>query len=93
MRQHRRADEKLFIDDASRPYFPDAAQHCRRRPSAVRRERCGFAGCQGRDMSLPQTTNSAQLMQTCSAQGWEQLDHSALVKAIELIAAHPAAGL
>jgi 2-hydroxy-3-oxopropionate reductase len=44
-------------------------------------------------MSLPQTTNSAQLMQTCSAQGWEQLDHSALVKAIELIAAHPAAGL
>ena len=42
-------------------------------------------------VSLPQTAGAAQLMQACSAQGWDQLDHSALVKALELMAAHPVA--
>ncbi|MCY7314451.1 MAG: 2-hydroxy-3-oxopropionate reductase [Rubrivivax sp.] len=39
-------------------------------------------------VSLPQTAGAAQLMQTCAAQGWDQLDHSALVRALELMARH-----
>jgi 2-hydroxy-3-oxopropionate reductase len=31
------------------------------------------------------------LMQSCAAQGWGQLDHSALVKALEHMAAHEVA--
>jgi 2-hydroxy-3-oxopropionate reductase len=42
-------------------------------------------------VSLPQTANAAQLMQACAAQGWDQLDHSALVKALELMANHEVA--
>ena len=30
-------------------------------------------------------------MQVCAAQGWDQLDHSALVKALELMAHHDVA--
>ena len=50
-------------------------------------------GAKAMDMALPQTANAAQLMQTCAAQGWDQLDHSALVKALELMAAHQVAGV
>ena len=50
-------------------------------------------GAKAMDMALPQTANAAQLMQTCAAQGWDQLDHSALVKALELMAAHEVAGV
>ncbi|WAC75059.1 2-hydroxy-3-oxopropionate reductase [Roseateles sp. SL47] len=39
-------------------------------------------------LSLPNTANTAQLMQACAAQGWDQLDHSALVKAVELLGNH-----
>jgi 2-hydroxy-3-oxopropionate reductase len=39
-------------------------------------------------VSLPQTANAAQLMQACAANGMADLDHSALVKALELMAAH-----
>jgi len=39
-------------------------------------------------VALPNTASTAQLMQACAAQGWDQLDHSALVKALELMAAH-----
>ena len=42
-------------------------------------------------VSLPQTASAAQLMQACAAQGWDQLDHSALVKALELMAHHEVA--
>ena len=42
-------------------------------------------------VSLPQTANAAQLMQACAANGMADLDHSALVKALELMAAHPVA--
>jgi 2-hydroxy-3-oxopropionate reductase len=42
-------------------------------------------------VSLPQTANAAQLMQACAANGMADLDHSALVKALELLAAHPVA--
>jgi 2-hydroxy-3-oxopropionate reductase len=42
-------------------------------------------------LSLPQTANAAQLMQACAANGMAELDHSALVKALELMAGHEVA--
>ena len=42
-------------------------------------------------MALPQTANAAQLMQVCAANGMAELDHSALVKALELMAKHEVA--
>jgi 2-hydroxy-3-oxopropionate reductase len=42
-------------------------------------------------VALPQTANAAQLMQACAAQGMAELDHSALVKALELMAGHEVA--
>ncbi len=42
-------------------------------------------------LSLPQTAGAAQLMQACAANGMADLDHSALVKALELLAAHEVA--
>jgi 2-hydroxy-3-oxopropionate reductase len=39
-------------------------------------------------VALPQTASAAQLMQTCAANGGGQLDHSSLVKALELMAHH-----
>jgi len=38
--------------------------------------------------ALPGTAHAAQLMQACAAQGWDQLDHSALVRALELLGHH-----
>jgi len=43
------------------------------------------------DMALPQTAMAAQLMQTCAALGYGQLDHSALVKGVEMMAGHAVA--
>jgi 2-hydroxy-3-oxopropionate reductase len=48
-------------------------------------------GAKALGVALPSTANAAQLMQVCAAQGWDQLDHSALVKALELMAHHPVA--
>jgi 2-hydroxy-3-oxopropionate reductase len=42
-------------------------------------------------VGLPQTANAAQLMQACAANGMGDLDHSALVKALELMANHEVA--
>jgi 2-hydroxy-3-oxopropionate reductase len=42
-------------------------------------------------MAMPQTAGAAQLMQVMQARGWDQLDHSALVKAFELMAGHEVA--
>ncbi|MDE2415433.1 MAG: 2-hydroxy-3-oxopropionate reductase [Comamonadaceae bacterium] len=42
-------------------------------------------------LALPQTAGAAQLMQACAANGDADLDHSALVKALELMAAHEVA--
>ena len=42
-------------------------------------------------VSLPQTAGAAQLMQVCAANGMAELDHSALVKALELMAGHEVA--
>jgi 2-hydroxy-3-oxopropionate reductase len=48
-------------------------------------------GAKSLGVALPQTAGAAQLMQAAQAQGWDQLDHSALVKALELMARHPVA--
>lgn len=45
-------------------------------------------GAKSLGVALPQTAGAAQLMQACAAQGWDQMDHSALVKALELMANH-----
>jgi 2-hydroxy-3-oxopropionate reductase len=42
-------------------------------------------------VALPQTASAAQLMQVCAANGMGDLDHSALVKALELMAGHDVA--
>lgn len=42
-------------------------------------------------LALPQTAGAAQLMQACAANGDADLDHSALVKALELMGAHEVA--
>ena len=43
-------------------------------------------------IAMPQTAGALQLMQVMQAQGWNQLDHSALVKALELMADHEIQG-
>ena len=48
-------------------------------------------GAKALGVALPQTAGAAQLMQVCAANGLDQMDHSALVKALELMAAHPVA--
>ncbi|CAN7676640.1 MULTISPECIES: 2-hydroxy-3-oxopropionate reductase [unclassified Variovorax] len=50
-----------------------------------------LAGAKSMGVALPQTASAAQLMQSCAAHGWDQLDHSALVKALEQMAAHEVA--
>lgn len=42
-------------------------------------------------MALPQTAGAAQLMQVCSANGLQNLDHSGLVRALEIMANHQVA--
>jgi len=42
-------------------------------------------------VALPQTAGAAQLMQTCAANGMADLDHSAVVRALELMASHDVA--
>ena len=42
-------------------------------------------------LSLPQTAGAVQLMQVCAANGMADLDHSALVKALELMGNHAVA--
>ncbi len=48
-------------------------------------------GARSLGVSLPQTANAAQLMQACAANGMADLDHSALVRALEIMAAHTVA--
>ncbi len=47
-----------------------------------------LAGARALGVSLPQTAGAAQLMQACAANGMAELDHSALVRALELMANH-----
>ena len=48
-------------------------------------------GARSLGLALPNTAMTAQLMQACAAQGDDQLDHSALVTALERLANHPVA--
>ena len=50
-----------------------------------------LAGARALGVSLPQTAGAAQLMQACAANGMAELDHSALVRALELMANHEVA--
>jgi 2-hydroxy-3-oxopropionate reductase len=50
-----------------------------------------LAGAKALGVALPQTAGAAQLMQVCAANGMQDLDHSALVRALELMANHPVA--
>ncbi|HWI10677.1 MAG TPA: 2-hydroxy-3-oxopropionate reductase [Burkholderiaceae bacterium] len=50
-----------------------------------------LAGARALGVALPQTAGAAQLMQACAANGGQDLDHSSLVKALELMANHPVA--
>ncbi len=50
-----------------------------------------LSGARSLGVALPQTAGAAQLMQVCAANGMQDLDHSALVCALELMAAHPVA--
>ena len=47
-----------------------------------------LAGARELGVALPQTAGAAQLMQACAANGMQELDHSALVRALELMANH-----
>jgi 2-hydroxy-3-oxopropionate reductase len=47
-----------------------------------------LSGARALGVALPQTAGAAQLMQACAANGMQNLDHSALVKALELMANH-----
>jgi len=48
-------------------------------------------GARALGVALPQTAGAAQLMQVCSANGMHDLDHSALVRSLELMANHQVA--
>ncbi|MDI1267517.1 MAG: 2-hydroxy-3-oxopropionate reductase [Polaromonas sp.] len=50
-----------------------------------------LSGARTLGVALPQTAGAAQLMQVCSANGMQDLDHSALVRALELMANHEVA--
>jgi 2-hydroxy-3-oxopropionate reductase len=45
-------------------------------------------GARALGVALPGTANAAQLMQACAAHGMAGLDHSALVRALEILAHH-----
>lgn len=47
-----------------------------------------LSGARAMGVALPQTAGAAQLMQVCAAHGLDQLDHSALVRALELMGHH-----
>ena len=50
-----------------------------------------LAGARTLGVALPQTAGAAQLMQVCAANGMQDLDHSALVRSLEIMAAHEVA--
>ncbi|MBS0446701.1 MAG: 2-hydroxy-3-oxopropionate reductase [Proteobacteria bacterium] len=50
-----------------------------------------LSGARALGVALPQTANAAQLMQACAANGMQDLDHSGLVRALEIMANHTVA--
>jgi 2-hydroxy-3-oxopropionate reductase len=49
-------------------------------------------GARALGVALPNTAMTAQLMQACAAAGLQDMDHSALVQALEGLAQHAVAG-
>jgi 2-hydroxy-3-oxopropionate reductase len=49
-------------------------------------------GARALNMSLPNTASALELLNACAAQGGAKWDHSALVRALELMANHRVAG-
>ncbi len=47
-----------------------------------------LSGARTLGVALPQTAGAAQLMQVCAANGMQDLDHSALVRSLEIMANH-----
>lgn len=50
-----------------------------------------LSGAKAMGLALPQTASAAQLMQVCAANDMAGLDHSALVRALEIMGAHEVA--
>ena len=50
-----------------------------------------LSGARTLGVALPQTAGAAQLMQVCAANGMQDLDHSALVRSLEIMANHKVA--
>ncbi len=50
-----------------------------------------LSGAKALGLALPQTAGAAQLMQVCAANGMANLDHSALVRALEIMGAYEVA--
>ncbi len=48
-------------------------------------------GARALGVSLPNAATAQELMNACAAQGWSDLDHSGLVKALEVLAGHEVA--
>ena len=57
---------------------------------ALHRKDLGLALEGGRELglSLPNAAAARELMNACAARGWDDLDHAALVKALETLAGH-----
>ena len=50
-----------------------------------------LTGARELGVAIPQTANAAQLMQVCAAHGLADMDHSALVQALEIMSGHAVA--
>ena len=48
-------------------------------------------GASALGLSLPNTVTAQELFNDCAANGWAELDHSAMVKALEKLASHAVA--
>ena len=53
--------------------------------------RLALEGARSLNMSLPNTATTQELFNACAANGWASMDHSTLVRAIELLANHQVA--
>ena len=51
-----------------------------------------LSGARALGLALPGTANAQQLFNACKANGGARWDHSAMVKALELLAGQPVAG-
>ena len=50
-----------------------------------------LSGARALGLSLPNTATAQELFNACAGQGWSEMDHSAMVRALELLANHEVA--